>query len=163
MILLLLQKVIHLSQNYPKMEVIGSKRKLMLTLRIFRFLLLPLDLLILAFAVTSLLNVYVYQFQISGFFKQVSGLWSLLCSFYIFLKQDPKILFGLVCYSLISLVLGALVQYGLHSRRKWLLLPHMIFMGLLILLVLVLSLSYGHASFLYLLLLPLIGILLLVR
>ena len=69
-----MQKVIHLSQNYPKMEVIGSKRKLMLTLRIFRFLLLPLDLLILAFAVTSLLNVYVYQFQISGFFKQVSGL-----------------------------------------------------------------------------------------
>ena len=50
-----------------------NKRKLALSLRIFQFLLLPLDLLILVYAVTSMINVYKFQLrtfnqiQVSGF------------------------------------------------------------------------------------------------
>ena len=50
-----------------------NKRKLTLSLRIFQFLLLPLDLMILLYAVTSLINVYKFQMrtfnqiQVSGF------------------------------------------------------------------------------------------------
>ena len=39
------------------------KRKLTLSLRIFQFLLLPLDLMILIYAVTSLINVYKFQLR----------------------------------------------------------------------------------------------------
>ena len=51
----------------------NDKRKLTLALRIFQFMLLPVDLLILAYAVTSLINVY--KFQLRTFHQlQVSGL-----------------------------------------------------------------------------------------
>ena len=40
-----------------------QKRKLTLSLRIFQFLLLPLDLMILVYAVTSLINVYKFQLR----------------------------------------------------------------------------------------------------
>ena len=34
--------------------------------------------------------------------------------------QDTNILIGLLSYSLASLVFALLVQYGIHSRRRWL-------------------------------------------
>ena len=40
-----------------------NKRKLTLSLRIYQFLLLPLDLMILVYAVTSLINVYKFQLR----------------------------------------------------------------------------------------------------
>ena len=50
----------------------GNKKKLTVALRIFQFLILPVDLLLLTFAVTSLMNVYKfhittsYQIKVSG-------------------------------------------------------------------------------------------------
>ena len=48
-------------------------KRLTLSLRIFQFLLLPVDLLILAYALTSLINIY--RFQVQTFNQpKVSGL-----------------------------------------------------------------------------------------
>ena len=101
-----------------------SKIRLALSLRIFQFLFLPLDLLILVYAVTSLINVYKFQLDTS-YLIQVRELACSFC-FSIFVTQDTKILCGLLIYSLTSLGLGLLAQYGLYSRRRLLLLPHWI-------------------------------------
>ena len=60
----------------------------------------------------------------------------------------------MLIYSLTSLVLNLLVQYGLYFRRRLFLLPHMIFMALLMLPVLVSVLVLGFSPLVYLLLLP---------
>ena len=84
-------------------------------------------------------------------------------SFYIAVTQDIKALSGLLVYSLTSLLLGGLVQYGLHSRRRWLLLPHMIFLALMMIPVLLSVLLFGFSPLVYLILLPWLCILALVR
>ena len=103
------------------------KGKLTRALRIFQFLILPLDFLILVYAVTALINIYKFQLDTS-YLIQVRELACCFC-FYIFVTQDTKILCGLLIYSLTSLGLGLLAQYGLYSRRRWLLLPHWILIG----------------------------------
>ena len=86
-----------------------------------------------------------------------------LGSFHLAVTQETKILSGLLIYSLTSLVLGLLVQYGLYSRRRWLLMPHMIFLSLLMMPVILSVLMFGFSPLVYLILLPWTCILTLVR
>ena len=51
-----------------------NKRKLTLSLRIFQLLLLPVDLMILTYAITSLINVYKFQLYSTFYQIQVSEL-----------------------------------------------------------------------------------------
>ena len=134
-----------------------------LTLRIFQFLILPLDLLLLAFAVSSSTNVV---FQLHSFYFdqiQVSGF---LCSFsnlYVFPTQDAKILIGLLSYSITSLTLNALLQFGLYTSRRMLMVPYMTFLSLLMMSAIIAVLFFGFSPLVYLVLLPWTCILTLVR
>ena len=77
--------------------------------------------------------------------------------------QDTKALCGLLIYSLTSLVLGLLVQHGLRSRRRSFLLPHIIFLSVLMMPVILSVFMFGFSPLVYLLLLPWTCILTLVR
>ena len=70
---------------------------------------------------------------------------------------------GLLSYSITSLTLNALLQFGLYTSRRMLMVPYMTFLSLLMMSAIIAVLFFGFSPLVYLILLPWTCILTLVR